>query len=213
MGPLVFLACLCGEVALPLGVAIQESPGGAIRYFERPYLSESPLESVVLWRFLAQHGGHRIKPLYDFAAEWNELNANLDPRILGGDADRDISFEDYVANQPESRDNQGAERRAVFIGDGYLSCTQCRERLWLGRSLTRGDDHVRYFHAGGAEDPPNSRSRLLNRALWRFLTMHPMHELVVRVLRDASTSTDYVTIGGTRPGDRGLADFVGDWVG
>jgi hypothetical protein len=203
VAPHVFLACLRGEAALPLGIAMRDRHDGPILYYygnpDQPYHSRSNVESAALWHFIAEHGQHSIAPLYDFSREWNDLNRALDePYIVGGDSDVDISLEDYVADWPEGQPDHKSQ------GTGYLTCAQDRERLWLGPAYGESPDRILFFHAGGPGDPPNSGNPPLNRALWRFLTRHPMHVLAVSLDEEAG----YTTIG-----REDLDEFVAGWTG
>jgi hypothetical protein len=55
-----------------------------------------PQLNQVLWKFLADHAGHRI----DVRLEHEMTDEMFGYQNIGGDADQDVSFEAYIAGWP-----------------------------------------------------------------------------------------------------------------
>ncbi len=89
-----YLNCQDCRQTLWLGKALRFAfhIGGA----EEPPHWARPQLNQVLWKFLADHGGHRI----DVRLEHEMTDEMFGYQEIGGDRDGDISFEAYLAGWP-----------------------------------------------------------------------------------------------------------------
>jgi hypothetical protein len=97
-----------------------------------------------------------------------------------------------------------------------MVCFDCRQRLWLGKSVYKpGSQGVAYFHLGPADTPANSKQEKLTRALWRFLAEHASHQIrvVVEGVDDDDVDDEYAQIGGDRAMDISFDEYLKDFPG
>lgn len=98
---------------------------------------------------------------------------------------------------------------------GYLACTDCKQLIWLGKTVCVDINNNCYFHIGGAEEPSNWKREELNRVIWKFLANHINHAIIV--------TTDYdpifdqiagsVMIGGDEIKDISFEAYPLLWLG
>jgi hypothetical protein len=96
-----YLICEESEEQMWLGKAIR-TPDGHVRYFhiggpEEPLNSDRPDLTRALWKFLADHAGHRIRVAFDTDDDVDEFAAFTK---IGGDKIDDIPFEQYLEGWP-----------------------------------------------------------------------------------------------------------------
>ncbi|GAB1690833.1 hypothetical protein [Krasilnikovia sp. M28-CT-15] len=194
---------------MELGIAVPVGSTGHLGHYRGgegvPRSSALREESSALWRLLATHAGHHFTALYEGAERWRELYVgDLGPDVVGGDADLDIPFEDFLYGWRE-----GDQAGLSVAGHGVLRCLECGAGLWLGKAYGAGPDEVSFFHAGAGAGGGrgNSANVPVNRALWRFLAEHVMHELSVGVNGEAPAAV----IGGTD--GPSFEDYVAGWPG
>lgn len=95
---------------------------------------------------------------------------------------------------------------------GYLNCHDCRQSLWLGKALWRGDYRPFCFHIGN-EGPPHWKREELNQVLW-ILADHTNHRIDVRLEHDMTEEMwGYQSIGGDRDTDISFDQYLRDWPG
>lgn len=102
MSRYAWFACTDCQVMLWLGKAIHDGAESQIRYFhigasEEPPNSARPVLNRALWKMLADHAHHTFRVVTDQDPEYKALEAYVE---VGGDEDRDIDFETYLAGWP-----------------------------------------------------------------------------------------------------------------
>jgi hypothetical protein len=93
-------ACLDCKITLFLGKVISH-PGGTVNYFHRGELkerhSQRPELNGTLWKMLADHAGHSLRVLVEWAPEFNVFMDDGAVVEIGGDEPgHDIPFEEYL---------------------------------------------------------------------------------------------------------------------
>ncbi len=97
---------------------------------------------------------------------------------------------------------------------GYLSCHDCRQKLWLGKAIS-GVRRPSWFHIGGEEELPHWKRERLNQVLWKFLADHCGHRIDVRLEDQMSDEMfGYQEIGGdSGDKDTSIDDYLAGWLG
>lgn len=90
----------------------------------------------------------------------------------------------------------------------YFCCHECRQKLWLGKSL-----HAKYipfaFHIGDSSEPRHWRRPELNKILWKFLADHAKHKIEVLLEHDMTEETyGYAAIGGDCEHDISVRQYL-----
>ena len=95
---------------------------------------------------------------------------------------------------------------------GYMNCHNCRQSVWLGKALHRGDRPVS-FHIGEPDDPRWQREQL-NQVVWKFLADHAGHRIDVRLEHEMSDAMlGYQEIGGDSDADISIEAYLDGWPG
>jgi hypothetical protein len=101
-----YLICRDDRVMLGLGRAIKRDDG-SVHYFlsggKQPNSQQPDLDRA-LWKFLADHTGHRIEVIRESSRAYQDWTVDQDAngiyRQVGGDARDDIPFEQFLAGWP-----------------------------------------------------------------------------------------------------------------
>ncbi|MGC5054406.1 hypothetical protein ACLQ2S_23470 [Micromonospora sp. DT48] len=225
MGASAFLYCSCNRICWGLGKPLREQPGGpVIRYAGnpgQPVFSQSRLVSSALWKLLVDHLGHQLRVAHDWDPELHrQMESGVLPAMLDADGDLDISLPAYLAGWPEDGFAELWSAGFDASDEGFLTCERCPERLALGRVLRDRVGAPLLFHGGDPGEVANSRQPELNRAAWRFLTVHFEHPLRVvayppgqRGPVDEAGDAGWITVGGSGSSAMSLVAYVADFIG
>jgi len=94
------LVCEACRLTLTLGDAIRRPSGEVIAFdgaLEKPVDGELPELTRALWKFLADHVGHRLRVASNWDDDFEELAGYVE---IGGDELDDIPFEEYLDGWP-----------------------------------------------------------------------------------------------------------------
>lgn len=116
-----YLVCRDCRWSLFLGKAI--SSGTQVDFYHRGGAErEHPWQrhelNQVLWKFLADHTSHQIRVLQEHEMSDEDWNAGT----IGGDTDKDISFEEYLRGW-------GGLKEAASSREGFTTCPFCENQL------------------------------------------------------------------------------------
>lgn len=125
-----------------------------------------------------------------------------------------MTFVSLVANKPLHL--TAAEGFAAMSIYGYLNCHDCRQTLWLGKALHRGDCRPFAFHIGSEEEPPHWARPQLNQVVWKFLADHTGHRIDVRLEHQQTDEMHgyqhiYQHIGGDTDQDISFEAYLAEW--
>ena len=95
---------------------------------------------------------------------------------------------------------------------GYLNCHDCRQTIWLGKSIGGGRPIA--FHIGAEEEPPHWARPQLNQLLWKFLADHAGHRIDVRLEHEMTEEMyGYLDIGGDGENGISVEAYLDGWPG
>jgi hypothetical protein len=101
-----YLVCSDCRVVLDLGKAVK-APDGPVSYYQigdQEPNWQMPDVSRALWKMLADHTGHCLRPIRESSPEYEAWLADEEATggytVIGGDKLDDVPFADYLAGWP-----------------------------------------------------------------------------------------------------------------